>query len=220
MATIQDLQKIDLTKVKNEQLLKWTKDLINDYNTASDKQKMEQIAKQSIDKVFGFIKQTSPDALVSEDENPCEEELAKAKKKTKIKTKKTSPGKRSEKNTSPKTKKTLPLEITKKKIAVIDMEIKQCRLKIRKYNEAKRKEEGPKPKTSRYAKIKSHFVAIGNQIPNKFKENLKVQQEVEKILLRSHRQIIDAFGMSKLKAKEDQKAIKEKYERIEEKLAK
>ena len=72
----------------------------------------------------------------------------------------------------------------------------------------------------RHTKIKNHFIAIANLIPPAHKDNVKMQKEAEKILLRAHRGIMNTYGINFVRAEAGEKAIKEKYDKMEEKATK
>ena len=190
--TIEKLQKLKLGAVKPETLQKAVKDLLDDFNEATDKEAFKKIAKDNIEKVFSLVEKLAPDAIVKEVEKKTE---------SKPKDKKLSKG-------------------TKKELDELNESIKRCRIKIRKFNEEKRKNEPQKPKPKRHEKIKKHFISIGNLIPPNLKENLEVQKEAEKILLRGYREIMNAFRINTIHVKEGVEDIKEKYDEIEEKIKK
>ncbi|TGV03593.1 hypothetical protein [Flavivirga rizhaonensis] len=192
--TIEKLQKLKLDAVKPETLQKAVKDLLEDYNEATDKETFNKIAKDNIEKVFSLVEKLAPDAIVKEKKNP--EPKPKGKEEKKLS------------------------KDTKKELDALSEGIKQCRIKIRKYNEEKRKGKPQKPKPKRHEKIKKHFISIGNLIPPNLKENLEVQKEAEKILLRGYREIINAFRINTIHVKEGVEAIKDKYDEIEEKIKK
>ena len=57
-------------------------------------------------------------------------------------------------------------------------------------------------------------------IPDNLKEDVNVQRKTEKILLTTHRELVNAWGMNKVKAKSGAEAIKDKFEAMEEKAEK
>ncbi|MBL6448413.1 hypothetical protein JMN32_19020, partial [Fulvivirga sp. 29W222] len=107
-----------------------------------------------------------------------------------------------------------------KKLEGIEGDIEACRAVIREHNKKKREAEGPKPKKTRYTQLREKLLAVVSIIPDKLKEDQEVQQKTEGILLHTHRELVRAWGMSKVKAKAGANAIKEKFDAMEEKTAK
>ena len=209
--TIQQLQALDMSKVQPEALQTAVQDILNDYDATTDKKAFEDIAKENIEKVFLLVERLSPKAIKEvKEEAPKKtekKEVAKDEKETAI-----------EKRTSEKPKK--PNNTVKKELDALSKDIKACRLKIKKYNEEKRKKQPKKPKPMRHTKIKNHFIAIANLIPPAHKENIKMQKEAEKILLRAYRGIMNTYGINFVRAEAGEKDIKDKYDKMEEKAKK
>ncbi len=209
--TIQQLQALDMSKVQPEALQTAVQDILNDYDATTDKKAFEDIAKENIEKVFLLVERLSPKAIKEvKEEAPKKtekKEVAKDEKETAI-----------EKRTSEKPKK--PNNTVKKELDALSEDIKACRLKIRKFNEEKRKNQPKKPKPMRHTKIKNHFIAIANLIPPAHKENVKMQKEAEKILLRAYRGIMNTYGINFVRAEAGEKDIKEKYDKMEVKAKK
>ena len=209
--TIQQLQALDMSKVQPEALQTAVQDILNDYDATTDKKAFEDIAKENIEKVFLLVERLSPKAIKEvKEEAPKKtekKEVAKDEKETAI-----------EKRTSEKPKK--PNNTVKKELDALSKDIKACRLKIKKYNEEKRKNQPKKPKPMRHTKIKNHFIAIANLIPPAHKENIKMQKEAEKILLRAYRGIMNTYGINFVRAEAGEKDIKDKYDKMEEKAKK
>ena len=209
--TIQKLQALDMSQVQPEALQTAVQDILNDYDATTDKKAFEDIAKENIEKVFLLVKRLAPKAIKeAKEETPEKQEK---KEVTKEKTEATAG-----KNTSDKSKK--PSKTVKKELDALSKDIKACRLKIKKYNEEKRKNQPKKPKPMRHTKIKNHFIAIANLIPPAHKENIKMQKEAEKILLRAYRGIMNTYGINFVRAEAGEKDIKEKYDKMEEKAKK
>ncbi len=208
--TIQQLQTLDMSKVQPEALQTAVQDLLNDYKETSDKNAFEDIAKENIEKVFLLVERLSPHAVKKEKTEKLE-----PKEDSKQKQGKTSKDKKKSDNKNDKPSKTLKKELDK-----LTEDIKSCRVKIRRYNEEKRKSEPQKPKPKRHTKIKNHFIAIANLIPPAHKDNVKMQKEAEKILLKAHRGIMNTYGINFIRAEAGEKAIKEKYDKMEEKATK
>ncbi|MAQ75530.1 MAG: hypothetical protein CL613_04255 [Aquimarina sp.] len=209
--TIQQLQALDMSLVQPEALQTAVQDILDDYNATSDKKAFEEIAKENIEKVFLLVERLTPNSI----KKTKEEVPKKTEKKDMAKDEKETAAKKS---TSDKSKK--PSKTVKKELDALSKDIKACRLKIKKYNEEKRKNQPKKPKPMRHTKIKNHFIAIANLIPPAHKENLKMQKEAEKILLRAYRGIMNTYGINFVRAEAGEKDIKEKYDKMEEKAKK
>lgn len=209
--TIQELQALDMSQVQPEALQTAVQDILDDYKATTDKKAFEDIAKENIEKVFLLVERLAPKAIkkVKEEAPKMKEkkEVAKDEKET-----------ATEKKTSENPKK--PNKTVKKELDALSEDIKACRLKIRKFNEEKRKNQPKKPKPMRHTKIKNHFIAIANLIPPAHKENLKMQKEAEKILLRAYRGIMNTYGINFVRAEAGEKDIKEKYDKMEDKAKK
>ncbi|MFL0147994.1 hypothetical protein V2598_06640 [Tenacibaculum maritimum] len=204
--TIQQLQALDMSKVQPEALAKAVTDILDDYKETRDKKAFEEIAKENIEKVFLLVERMAPDSI----------------KKQKVEKKATEkPEKKSDapiKEIPKKEKKAS--KTVKKELDALSEDIKACRLKIRKFNEEQRKNQPKKPKPMRHTKIKNHFIAIANLIPPAHKDNVKMQKEAEKILLRAHRGIMNTYGINFVRAEAGEKDIKAKYDKMEEKATK
>lgn len=205
--TIKQLQALDMSKVQPEALQSAVQDILDDYKATNDKKAFEEIAKENIEKVFLLVERLSSKAITSD-----KAEKKEAKESSKKETNE------SKKETSKKDEK--PTKTVKKELDSLSEDIKACRLKIRRFNEEKRKNEPQKPKPRRHTKIKNHFIAIANLIPPAHKDNVKMQKEAEKILLRAHRGIMNTYGINFVRAEAGEKAIKEKYDKMEEKSTK
>tara|TARA_R110002049_G_scaffold113040_2_gene263049 strand:+ start:18924 stop:19544 length:621 start_codon:yes stop_codon:yes gene_type:complete len=205
--TIQKLQALDMSKVQPEALNKAVQDILDDYKETSDKKAFEEIAKENIEKVFLLVERLAPKAIEvekaekKETDDAVEKEIPESKKEDVKKDKKDS-------------------KTVKKELDSLSKDIKACRLKIKRFNEEKRKNEPKKPKPMRHTKIKNHFIAIANLIPPAHKDNVKMQKEAEKILLRAHRGIMNTYGINFVRAEAGELAIKEKYDKMEEKATK
>ncbi|WP_010520456.1 hypothetical protein [Aquimarina agarivorans] len=195
--TIKQLQALDMSKVQPEPLKVAVTDILGDYDKASSKSDFEEIAKENIEKVFLLVERLAPKAIK-------DNTAPKVKKKEKKELKTSKPKKAS----------------VKKELGMLNEDIKKCRVKIRKFNEEKRKNEPKKPKVMRHTKIKNHFISIANLIPPAQKDNVKMQKEAEKILLRAHRGIMNTYGINFVRAEAGEKAIKEKYDKMEQRATK
>lgn len=237
MITIQHLQQIDLKKIQTPKLKTQITSILEDYGQATDKEFFISEYQTIMDTVYDFVTKINIDAIAFPKQTPCDddpEELEKDKKeetsnqikeeisKEENKAKSESPKKKS---TGQKKKKTPIVEKLKKDseevkrkvndtIKKVNAEISECRTKIKKYNEEKRKNEPEKRPPSRYEKIKKHFISIGNLRPDKLKESEAVDQKVQRILSKAHRNILNAYGMNSLRQlQKDQKELKEKLDK-------
>lgn len=209
--TIQELQALDMSQVQPEALQSAVQDILADYKATTDKKAFEDIAKENIEKVFLLVERLAPKSIKKAKEEAPKKTEKKEVAKDEIET-------ATEKKTSEKPKK--PNKTVKKELDALSEDIKACRLKIRKFNEEKRKNQPKKPKPMRHTKIKNHFIAIANLIPPAHKENVKMQKEAEKILLRAYRGIMNTYGINFVRAEAGEKDIKEKYDKMEEKAKK
>ena len=192
---IKELQKLEISKITPAPLQKAVQDLLDDYEKAKDKAVFEEIASDNIAKVYTMVEKLSSEAIPKE---------AVQKKKEKAK--------ESKANKKPSS--------IKEELDSLTEDIKACRLKIRKYNEEKRKHEPKKSKPTRHQKIKSHFISIINLVPPALKENPMIIKEAEEVLVKAHRDILNAYKMNTLRAKKSEKEIKEKFDQLQEKTKK
>jgi len=205
--TIKQLQALDMSKVQPEALQTAVQDILDDYKATNDKKAFEEIAKENIEKVFLLVERLASKAI-------------KSKKVEKKETKESSKSEATDSKKEAPKKDEKPTKTVKKELDSLSKDIKACRLKIKRFNEEKRKNEPQKPKPRRHTKIKNHFIAIANLIPPAHKDNVKMQKEAEKILLRAHRRIMNTYGINFVRAEAGEKAIKEKYDKMEEKATK
>ncbi len=197
--TIQQLQALDMSKVQPEALAKAVTDILEDYKATTDKTAFEKIAKENIEKVFLLVQRLAPASIKKE------------------KLPKTAPKNSGNKNTTSKKKNAKEGKVTlNKALEELNADIKACRVKIRKFNEERRKNAPKKPKPTRHSKIKKHFIAIANLVPPAHKENPEVQKAAEKVLLKAHRGIMNAYKMNTIRAEANEKAIKKKYSALKD----
>ncbi len=118
-----------------------------------------------------------------------------------------------------KPKKPQPDKATSKKtleeLKKLSPKLEACRAVIREHNRKKREAMGTKPKKTRYTKLKEKLLTLVSLIPDNLKDDASVQQKTETILLNTHTRLVEAWGMSKLKAKHGAEAIKDKFEAME-----
>ncbi len=229
MATIQDILKIEVSKIENKKVRSFAKELIEDYKAMDDKDKAAEIIQGSVDKVYTLVRKYSPEALPSDIENPCEDVPDKTDKKSKSKKKTqkkehTTAKKKPDDSTKIEKKNTSNVKPERKattaELNELEEEVKECRVKMKMYREEKRKLEGPKPQPTRYAKIKGHFISLGNLIPKGLKDDLKAQKETNRLLRNTHRSLLKIYKMNAVKGRTDNDELKERYEKIEERLEK
>ena len=141
--------------------------------------------------------------------------IASVNKLVKVLDEPTSKGKPDKREADKKKSKEILEELKK-----LDPELEACRSVIREHNKKKRDAEGAKPKKTRYTKLKEKLLSLVSLIPDNLKEDVNVQRKTEKILLTTHRELVNAWGMNKVKAKSGAEAIKDKFEAMEEKAEK
>ena len=107
-----------------------------------------------------------------------------------------------------------------KELEALKPELEHCRAIVNEANRKKRDTKGKKPKANRYTRLKTKLLSIASLIPPALKENRDVQKHTESILLTTHKELVREWGMDKIKARSGIKAIKEKFDQIEEKLDK
>ncbi len=211
MVSIQDILKIDISKIENEKVKPFVEEFISDYKGIDDESVAVKIMQERAELLYKMIQKSSPAALPTTSESPCDDKVPEDKPKKKT------PKKKQEK-VKKATEVPVKKEITKAALNELEEEVKVCRVKMKMYREEKRKLEEPNPPPSRYAKIKGHFISLGNLIPKNLKENLEVQKETNKVLRNAHRALLKTYRMTAVKGKKDNDELKERYQKIEEKL--
>lgn len=99
-------------------------------------------------------------------------------------------------------------------------ELERCRAVVNEANRKKREAQGSKPKPTRFTQLKTKLLSLAKLIPPHLKDNIDVQKKTEKVLLTAHRELVSAWGMDKVKAKPGAEAIKEEFDKMEEKAEK
>lgn len=94
-------------------------------------------------------------------------------------------------------------------------DLEACRARIREYNKEQKANAEPKPKKTRITKLKERLLSIASLIPEELKDDAKILEKTERILLDALHELKDVWGMSRIHPAE--KAIKEKFEQLEEK---
>ena len=295
MATIKEVQQLDVSKIKSEALSEQIKKLLQEYEAISDKAFFLEQNQLVIDKFFDLTKKNYPDAvppkqntvgkttkkrgkkptdlreltekalvqltdlgiaLEEQDESimaatrlhlskaledtQLEEKVKKAVQhyqthqgkfsKVGIRTKvdtilkslfKAVGGQPKKPKSPPKKKKEATADEKAKSKAILkelealEPELEACRTVIRDYNKKRREAQGPRPKKSRYTRLKENLLSLIRLIPDKLKQDAKTLANTEKILLKTHKDIVEAWGMSKLKAQSGAAAIQDKIEGME-----
>ena len=203
MATIEQLQAIAIDKVGSEALASEITKLLTQYNEEEDKDFFLSTNASFIDKFHQMVSQKFPEAIVTK--QPPEKASSTKKGKEGKAGKKTNPSKTDED--------TSILEVLKE----MEPQLEQCRKVIREHNRKKREAAPKKPKKSRYTLLKERLLALYTLVPDALKKDADTYRETEKILLSTHRQLVTAWGMSKVKAAPGEEAIKEKSDVLEEK---
>lgn len=210
MVTIKDLLQLDIQKIEDPDLKKQVQNIIKEHAMATDKAFFVKELQSSMDAIYAFVKEDSPQAMKKQQkQSPCADT-----EQTKIPSEKTKKKKKKKKTIQkdiPKTTKADTLEMNES--------LKKCDMELKAFRAERRNLLPQKPPPTRYEKIRNHILALGRLIPPKLKENLETQRQTKKILMKAHRDILSSFKMTSLRnIDRDQKEIKEKFEKIEEKL--
>ncbi len=220
MATIQHLLDLDLAKVANPTLTETITEILDSYKNAGDKKDFLKVYQPNIDKAYTLVTKFAPDAIKKE---------IKKKPSTTKKTSLTSASgtpkekkrKKEEEKPKPQKKPIQKLSATAyadRKKEIYD-ELEGCREMIRIDNKQKRALAPPKRPKSTYEKVQSKVLSLGKLIPSNLKGSLEVQRQTKKILMRAHKDILNAWKMTSLrKLEKDQNEIKEVYQEIEAKI--
>ena len=107
-----------------------------------------------------------------------------------------------------------------RELDALRLELERCRAEDEQEKKKKSSQKKPRPKPTRLTQLKTRLLSLANLIPKKLKENIGVQEKTEKILLSAHRELVGTWEMDKVKAKSGEKAIKEKFDEMEEKVNK
>ncbi len=213
MRTIKDFLQLDIKKIEEPDLKQQVQNLIKEHKMAEDKEFYIEQLQSSMDTIYELVEEDYPEAITSkQEESPCGD--AEESETVREKNKKTDKDKKFDnKKEKPKS--------TKADILPMNPKLQKCDADLKAYRAERRKLLPQKPPTTRYMKIKNHIMSLGNLIPPKLKDDLESQKETKKILMKAHRDLLKSFKMTSLRnVKRDQNEIKEKYEKIEEKLEK
>ena len=220
MATLKDLEQLDLSKIDNPKLKGQVEEVIQGYQEASDKEDYLEVFQPNIDKIYEFVKKFAPKAMGQSAEADCEcdDELEQPKAVKQKKTSSKGKSTKSKKKPKQEPKASSTAKTTKKDLEKLEEEIKMCRVKIKKYNEKKREGAPKKKPPTRYEKIKGHFIALENLIPEKLKNNIEVQKKSKRLMQNTHRKLLDIYKMTALEGKKDNQELQERLDKVEEKL--
>ncbi|QKX05350.1 hypothetical protein HN014_10620 [Aquimarina sp. TRL1] len=218
MSIIQDFLQLDVERIKNPEIKQQVEDIIEKYKQAEDKEFFVSNLESVMQTLYEMVQQDSSEIIQeAAEENPCEDPV-KEKPVTKKQGNAAKPKKPSKKKKTQKDKKP-SAKTTKEDILKMSPRLEKCNKELKAFHAARRKSLPQKTPPTRYTKIKRHILALGKLIPPRLKENLQVQQETKKILMKAHRDILNNFKMTSLKnVKRDQTEIKENFQKIEEKL--
>ncbi len=221
MATIEDIQQLQLEKIKHPTLQQSVTEIMEGYDNAEDTADFITVFQPNIDKAFQLISKLAPQAIATKENGPCPS--PEKEKTTEIQSKATGPKK--QKDGKSKTKpeaEAKPMLSTKQYKDLkkgIDDKLEECRRMIRVSNKEKRALLPPKRPQSTYEKVQKKILSLGKLIPSNLKDHLEVQRETKKILIKAHKDILSAWRMNSLKKLEkDQRLIRENYQKIEEKI--
>ncbi|TPN85815.1 hypothetical protein [Aquimarina algicola] len=215
MISIKEFLKLDVEKIDDPEIKKQIQEISLEYKRAEDQAFFIESLQDSMDALYEIVKEESPQAITGNtDASPCEEpetpktETSNPKKKKTNNTKKTT-----------KEKKTTNAKTTKEDVLPMNEKLKLCDRQLKAYRAERRKLLPQKPPPTRYEKIRRHIVGLGKLIPPKLKDDLETQRNTKKLLMKVHRDLLKNFKMTSLRnIDRDQKAIKENFEKIEEKL--
>lgn len=217
MITINDLQQIDLSKIQSENLLKKINELLEGYKNASNKEDFLKKNRFGISGSYKTVQKYFSDAIPNKGTTATKKSEKQSTPKTESK-EETLP----KKEDTPKKSKSIPKissEDYQKEIKDATDRLEECRVLIRLENEQKRALQPEKRPLTTYEKVRKKLLSLSKLIPSKYKDNLEVQMETERIILKAHKDILKAWRMNSLIKKEkDQEMIKENFEKIEEKL--
>lgn len=222
MAKLEDLQNLDLSKIKRPELAKAIQEFLKEYEIEDNKDLFIRSSEESVEKFYSLVEQISPEAIPERKlESDQEAEAKKGREKKKNQEKETEAKSEAQEQKEPtheerefasrarkeKSKKAM------EDLDEVDGQIEACREVIREYNKKKRAGKEPAKKT-RLTKLKDKLLGIASLIPPKLKEDKVVRDKTERILLRTLNDLKKAWGMSV--AKKAQEAIKQKFDQLDE----
>ncbi len=110
-------------------------------------------------------------------------------------------------------------EASKATLQKMDQEVgpnlEACRTALKEYRKQVQSEKEPKPQKTRITKLKERLLGLISLIPKEKKEDEKVLDQTEEILLDTLHRLTDLWGMSRIHPAE--KAITEKFDQLESK---
>lgn len=207
MKSIKELQSITLDKVENDALTKSITSLLEEYEKATDKTFFLQEEQSSIEKLYMLVKKKFPKAIPSSSEEKQQPVKAKTPEKSKVKVDKNGVLKEEDKKVVGEINEILP-------------DIELCRQVVKRDNAMKKQAKPPSAPKTIHTKLREKLMGIVSIIPKKKKKNTCVLEETEKIILEAHSKIIKAWDMGEVKAEQAEKAIKEKFDDLENKAKK
>lgn len=207
MKSIKELQAITLDKVENDALTKSITSLLEEYEKATDKTFFLQEEQSSVEKLYMLVKKKFPKAIPSSLEEKQQPVKAKTPEKSKVKVDKNGVLKEEDKKVVGEINEILP-------------DIELCRQVVKRDNAMKKQAKPPSAPKTIHTKLREKLMGIVSIIPKKKKKNTCVLEETEKIILEAHSKIIKAWEMGEVKAEQAEKAIKEKFDDLENKAKK
>ncbi len=223
MTDIAQIQALDVSKILNKEVKSEIEKLIEDYNSAEDKEDFTKVTKESSTLILDMIKDLYPDAIV-ESAKPCVEVVVTPKQE--ISTRKVIPKKQDSKNNQESKKKppskkksqnkTFSTSSTKDKLQALQEEVEECR-KRGKARKSTAKKTPRIPKTV-YDKVHNHINAIANLLPERFKDDPEKISDLKKMSLNIHKKVVSVFEMNETLAEKGKLALKEKFKSMNQKI--
>lgn len=220
MATIHDILQLDLTKIEKPALTETLTEIIEGYKNADDKKDFLAVFQPNIDKAYLLVSKFTPEAIDNKQQTPCstapKKEITLGNTPVSSEKKKKKKGKaKPEEQAKPKLSSAQYQGLRKQ----INDKLESCRRMIRQDNKEKRALLPPKRPQSTYEKVQKKILSLGKLIPSNLKNNLEVQRETKKIMMRTHKDILKAWRMNSItKLEKDQQEIQQNYQKIEEKI--
>ncbi|MFC4633520.1 hypothetical protein ACFO3O_06355 [Dokdonia ponticola] len=223
MTDIEKIQALDMTKILNKEVKSEIEKLIDDYNTAEDKEDFIAVTKESSSLILALITDVYPDAIAMQEEKPCVEIVVTPEKGTKQKIE--TPKKRvAAKNTSEssKVKKDSPIKKKTKstsvqsKLQALQEEVEECRKRGATRKSTKKKTPSI-PKTV-YEKLYSHINAIANLLPEPFRDDPEKISDLKKMSLAIHKKVVVVFELNETLAEKGKLDLKQKFKDITKRI--
>lgn len=216
MTDIAKIQALDMTKILNKDAKSEIKKLIDDYNTAEDKEDFIEVTKENSKLILELIFEVYPDAITKK-ENPCDDTSSSLNRvpnlqKTISKTQEPSGLERSKNKDKVVTSKPKTSDVLK----ALQKEVEECRKRGATRKNTKKKTPSI-PKTV-YDKVYSHINAIANLLPERFKDDPEKLGELKKMSLAIHKKAVVVFELNETLAEKGKLALKEKFKSMNQKL--